>query len=80
MPLVELRAEVSFLHSRLPLGCLALVRQQHEGDVAIGAIFALRQQTSVHRNRRLVFVSTLTYEACGVFCTINGFTDLLSAE
>lgn len=51
VPLIKLRTEVPFLHGRLLLGCFALVWQQHERDVAVDAIFALRQQTSVQQKQ-----------------------------
>ena len=52
LPLVVLWVDVPFLHRCFLFGGLAFVWKQHEGDIAVYAIFTVRRQTSVDRRKK----------------------------
>lgn len=68
LPLVVLWVEVPFLHCCFLFGGLTFVRQQHEGDIAVHTILTLRCQTSVHRNRKHVYMKQKA-----IVCVLKGF-------
>lgn len=53
VPFVKFGVVVSFLHTRLFLGGLAFIWQQHEGDVGVHTVLIVWQQTPVCRKQIL---------------------------